>query len=103
MRSTVLSLFWALFMITPMLGGCIRNTPADLAFLSVQIVDYHDRVELSSPGQNTASVASPAQRALAGIVNGLAERGRSGEKPHSPLLKAEFTTNVNLSEFIERN
>lgn len=81
--------------IAPFLGGCIStNTPGDLAFVSVQAVDWRDQKEMPGPG------ASP----ILGMVNShvLEQAGQSiegGEKPHRPLLKVKFTSVTNLSRF----
>jgi hypothetical protein len=77
-------------------GGCVAaETPGDLALISVQAVDWHDQDEMPGPG------ASP----VLGMVNshdiertGQSVTGR--EKPHRPLLKIEFTSATNLSQFV---
>jgi hypothetical protein len=77
-----------------LLGGCISNTPVDLALASVQAVDWRDQDEMPGPG------ASP----ILGLVptRDLALMGQSvtgGPKPPRLLLKVEFTSTLNLAKF----
>ena len=86
-------------LVAPLLGGCVStNTPSDLAFVSVQVVDWRDQAELPGPG------ASP----VLGMVSNrdLVSKGQSitgGEKSHRLLLKVEFTSTTNLSKFVIEN
>lgn len=85
-------------LIAPLLGGCISNTPVDLALASVQAVDWRDQDEMPGPG------ASP----ILGMVRNrdLALMGHSitgGPKRPRLLLKIEFTSAVNLSKFVIDN
>lgn len=83
-------------LVTSLFGGCVAaDTPGDLAFVSVQAVDWHDQDEMPGPG------ASP----VLGMVNSrdLEAEGQSvtgKEKRHRPLLKIEFTSATNLSQFV---
>jgi len=85
--------------LAPLLDGCIStNTPGDLAFRSVEVVDWKDQAELPGPG------ASP----VLGMVSNrdLIAKGQSltgGEKWHRPLLKIEFTSTTDLSKFVVDN
>lgn len=84
--------------VAALLGGCISNTPVDLAVASVQAVDWRDQDEMPGPG------ASP----ILGMVRSrdLALMGQSvtgGPKPPRLLLKIEFTSTVNLSKFVIDN
>lgn len=56
-------------LIVSILGGCISNTPTDLAFLSVEAVDRHDQAEMG------------------------------GRAPRRLLLKAQFMSTVDLEMF----
>jgi hypothetical protein len=76
-------------------GSVAADSLDDLAFLSVQAVDWQDQNEMPGPG------ASP----VLGMVNSrdLEAKGQSvtgHEKPHRPLLKIEFTSATNLSRFV---
>ena len=96
MKNACLRLRRSLSMMSIILAGCVSlNTPSDLALISVRAVDWHDQHEMPGPG------ASP----VLGMVNSrvLAQSGQSvsgGEKPHRPLLKIEFTSATNLSQFV---
>lgn len=92
-RVKILSL---LAVLSLFLVGCMSiNTPGDLAFQSVELVDWRDRLELPGPG------ASP----LIGMVSSrsLEASGQSlsgGPKWQRPLLKISFTSAINLSQFV---
>lgn len=98
MRSTAVRAACLVPLIAPLLGGCISNTPVDLALASVQAVDWRDQDEMPGPG------ASP----ILGMVRNrdLALMGHSvtgGPKPSRLLLKVAFTSALNLSKYVIEN
>jgi hypothetical protein len=86
-------------LMAPLFGGCTSiNTPGDLALTSVQVVDWQEQKELPGPG------VSP----LFGLLSDhdLALMGQSvtgGPKPHRAMLKVEFTSAMNLPQFVIEN
>ncbi|WP_143596126.1 hypothetical protein [Tistlia consotensis] len=95
MRITKLGVACTVALIATLFSGCATaNTPDDLAFVSVQAVDWYDQDEMPGPA------ASP----VLGMVNS-SDLERSGQsltgtvKPHRLLLKIEFTSATNLSQF----
>jgi hypothetical protein len=86
-------------------AGCASVSIHDLAFSSVQVVDHHDQPELPIPGDmrwilarmtgNAALLAVPEAAELAMIGSGDA---KSVERPHELLVKARFTSDVDLSK-----
>lgn len=80
------------------LSGCVSNTPDDLLFNSVQAVDWRSQTEMPGPG------ASP----LRGILNenelGMAgESIMGGSKPPRLLLKVQFTSSLDIPEFLMKH
>ena len=95
MRSTIVGCLSFLSFMAPLLGGCISTRPKDLAFVSVQVVDQHDQLEIMPPSADPAfGLINESQREKL-----LAEAGRL-ERPHQMLLKIEFSSQANLAEFM---
>ena len=85
--------------VAPVVGGCIStNTPGDLSLVSVEAVDVHDQPELPGPGVSPL-LGMVSDRDL--IASGQTTTG--GEKPHRLMLKIEFTSATDLSEFVIDN
>ncbi len=86
-----------LISIMAILSGCIStDTPNDLTFRSVNLVDWKDQSELPGP---LPELGIADLRAL--VASGHSLSG--GVKWHRPLLKIEFTSTVDLPRFASKN
>lgn len=86
-------------LIALLLGGCVStNTPGDLTFLSVQVVDWRDRAELPGPGASPV-IGMVSNRDV--LASGQSLTG--GEKSHRSLLKVEFTSATDLPKLAIEN
>ncbi|WP_147385749.1 hypothetical protein [Oleomonas cavernae] len=88
--------FLTILCLVPLFSGCIEHHPDDLAYASIQSVDWQDQTEMPGPGASS----------LSGLVDSttLALMGDSvmgGDKPSRPLLKVEFTSVENLPRFVK--
>jgi hypothetical protein len=83
------------------LCGCHHSyvdTPDDLTFRSVQVVDEHDQSELPSPGSRSNDVLRNGRRVFA-----TEQPFPRRPSPHTPILKVEFSSSTNLSKFSIEN
>jgi hypothetical protein len=78
----------------PFLGGFMFNSVADLAFMSVNVVDRYDQGEIPTPSASAyTGLMSDQEMVRYRLANPY------GERPHELLLKAEFKSTLNLSRF----
>ncbi len=87
-----------LFALMPFLGGCVFHSIKDVSLASIEAVDYHERNEIPPPSMTGLPPSLSAQDAEKFGLGNPRE-----EKPHRPLIKAQFTTRKNLALYAREN